>query len=125
MDGTGFPHHRYPGYEFGRGYNEQTLPGDYEGLFNLLSETKEAFAPSGRVITMAYYPDGRQEALLAQGGAPDHVDLFHAMAYDARGEHSTFDLFEKATSQGLARLPPQQVTVGLPFYGRSTKTGDW
>ena len=37
---------------------------DYAGLHLLLEETHTAFAPSGRVITMAFYPDGRQERLL-------------------------------------------------------------
>ena len=40
---------------------------DYKGLHSLLRETRAAFEPSGRVVTLAYYPDGRQEKLLAQG----------------------------------------------------------
>ena len=43
---------------------------DYKGLHLLLEETHAAFAPSGRVITMAYYPDGRQERLLTLTLAP-------------------------------------------------------
>ena len=43
---------------------------DYRGLHLLLEETHAAFAPSGRVITMAYYPDGRQERLLTLTLAP-------------------------------------------------------
>ena len=43
---------------------------DYKGLHLLLEETHLAFAPSGRVITMAYYPDGRQERLLTLTLAP-------------------------------------------------------
>ena len=45
--------------------------------------------------------------------------------YDNRGQHSTFEHFAQATRQGLAALPPGQVAVGLPFYGRSVRTGDW
>ena len=43
---------------------------DYRGLHLLLEETHAAFAPSGRVITMAYYPDRRQERLLTLTLAP-------------------------------------------------------
>ena len=86
----------YPGYDFGKGYDESRLGREYAGLFSLLRETRAAFgssaaAPGGEggegaggrgvtTITMAYYPDGRQEKLLAAGGAPQCVDLFHAMA---------------------------------------------
>ena len=40
----------------------------------LLRETRAAFASregGPKTITMAYYPDGRQEAVLAAGGAAD------------------------------------------------------
>ena len=58
-------------YAFGRGYlSEAEVSQDYKGLHLLLEETHLAFAPSGRVITMAYYPDGRQERLLPLALAP-------------------------------------------------------
>eukprot|EP00964_Phaeocystis_antarctica_P069080 scaffold41899_cov36-Phaeocystis_antarctica.AAC.2 len=44
--------------------NPNQVNQDYAGLHLLLEETHTAFAPSGRVITMAFYPDGRQERLL-------------------------------------------------------------
>ena len=39
-----------------------------EGLFALLKATKKEFDKKGLVATMAYYPDSRQEKLLAAGG---------------------------------------------------------
>ena len=93
---------------------------DWENLSLLLSETRDAFAASGvpglRTVTMAYYPDGRQERLLARIRAD--VDLFHAMAYDARGRHSTIDFAHKVVSQGTAHIPAPKLTLGLPFYAR-------
>lgn len=35
---------------------------EWDGLFALIAETKEKFAPHNFVITMAYYPDTAQEA---------------------------------------------------------------
>jgi hypothetical protein len=47
-------------------------------------------------LTLAYYPDGKQEALLAKLKLGNHVDLFHAMSYDASGpQHSSFELAEQ------------------------------
>ena len=81
-----------------------------------------------RSITLAYYPDGRQEALLAAGGAAAHVDLMHAMTYDAGGAggHSPMSLAETAIRYAAAaQLPLGKLTLGLPFYGRHSATGDW
>jgi len=45
-------------------------------------------------VTLAYYPDGRQEQLLQQHGLVEGCDLLHAMAYDqsptpAEASHSS------------------------------------
>ena len=53
----------------------------------------------------------------------------HAMAYDdvsGPNGHSSLELAEKALA-GAARagLPLPKVTLGLPFYGRDVKGGDW
>jgi GH18 family chitinase len=79
----------------------------------------------GKTLTMAYYPDGRQEQLLARLGVADSVELMHAMSYDAGGaHHSTFELAEKTIDNAeAAGLPLSKVSVGLPFYGR--KGNDW
>ena len=45
----------------GLGYlEEKEVLKDYEGLASLLRETKLLFKESGRVVTVAYYPDTRQ-----------------------------------------------------------------
>lgn len=125
LDGVDY-NWEYPGYAFGRGYlSEAEVAADYTGLFKLLEETHAAFAPSGRVITMAYYPDGRQERLLMEGGAPQWVAALHMMSYDQGSKHSTWEFAERVARQGAELLPPGKVTHGLPFYGRHTRTGDW
>ena len=125
LDGVDY-NWEYPGYDFRRGYlPEEEIRRDYEGLIKLLRETRAAFDASGRALTLAYYPDGRQERLLNELGAPALVDAMHMMAYDQGGEHSTWEFAEEKARQGAKLLPPAKVTLGLPFYGRDIRTGDW
>jgi GH18 family chitinase len=80
----------YPGFVFGSGYqSEDDVEADYQGLEKLLADTRAAFdaaaakAPTGsiaarrRLITLAYYPDGKQEQLLAP--MQRYVDMMHMM----------------------------------------------
>jgi len=114
----------YPGYAFGSGYQpEAAVARDYRGLHLLIKELREAFGPEGLTLTLAYYPDGRQERLLAE--AAPLVDAMHMMSYDQGGRHSTPEFASKVARQGAELLPPAKVTLGLPFYGRHIKTGDW
>ena len=125
----------YPGYSFGKGYsNNDKVMQDYSGLLKLLRETREAFdAYQDRKrslrrleLTMAYYPDGRQEKLIKFFEMEKYVDYFHMMAYDQHGEqHSSFEFAMKSVDLGTQRgLPLSKMTLGLPFYGRDVK-GDW
>ena len=125
LDGVDY-NWEYPGYDFRRGYlPDDQVDADYGGLMHLLRETRAAF-PDG-VVTLSYYPDGRQERMLVAGGAPKWVDVFTAMAYDSNsGPHSTMQHFKDATTSALDIFPDaSQIAVGLPFYGRSVRTGDW
>jgi chitinase len=77
----------YPGYTFGRGYqSHEMVDADYQGLAQLVEETRDAFQRSNRedldTITLAYYPDTMQERLLMKHGIANHVDLMHSMSYD-------------------------------------------
>lgn len=116
----------YPGYQFGSGYgSEEEVKADYEGLVALLQDTRKAMP--NKTITMSYYPDGRQEQLIVRLNIPDMVDFMHSMSYDQSGaHHSTYEYAVKTLDQGiLANIPRHQLTVGVPFYGRHSKTGDW
>ena len=45
------------------------------------------------MLTLAYYPDGRQEKLFHQYGIDGYVNYMHAMAYDMSGpSHSPFSM---------------------------------
>jgi GH18 family chitinase len=122
----------YPGYAFGRGYqSDKEVDAEYRGLARLIEETRVAFQRSGQAeldtITIAYYPDTRQEVFLRNYGIADDVDLMHSMSYDQSGEHhSSFSFGKKTADQARdAGLPLHKITMGLPFYGRYVRGGDW
>jgi hypothetical protein len=105
---------------------------EYDGLVALLRALHAALEPAGRCVTLAYYPDGIQESLLASHGGTGvfpFVELAHAMAYDgtgADGQHSSRELAVRTLEQARAAgLPLGQLVLGLPFYGRDARTGEW
>mmetsp|Transcript_30981 Transcript_30981/g.71965 ORF Transcript_30981/g.71965 Transcript_30981/m.71965 type:complete len:158 (-) Transcript_30981:177-650(-) len=50
----------------------------------------------------------------------------HMMTYDQAGKHSTMELAQKSAEQAVRHLlPVEKLTLGLPFYGRNLRTGDW
>ena len=116
----------YPGYDFRTGYNDATLQRDYDNFVKLLREMRTAFADRPWDITMSYYPDGKQERLLRASNAHLYVDLFHAMIYDQPGRHATYEFFSRVAIQSKSLMhSAAKVTLGVPFYGRSVKSGEW
>ena len=116
----------YPGYSFGSGYGSaEDVKTDWAGLGALAQELRTAL-PSSASLTAAYYPDGRQEALLLEHGVADAVDYLHMMTYDQQGaQHASLEFALGAMAQGAKVLPRHKLTLGLPFYGRHSATGDW
>ena len=118
----------YPGYAFGKGWaSDAEVRADFGGLARLARDLRKALPP-GSPLTLAYYPDGRQEVELYKSGVWRHVDFMHAMTYDANGPdgHSPLSLAHSAFAHAAAAgLPPAKLTLGLPFYGRHSRTGDW
>eukprot|EP01126_Amoeba_proteus_P033678 TRINITY_DN3315_c0_g1_i3.p1 TRINITY_DN3315_c0_g1~~TRINITY_DN3315_c0_g1_i3.p1 ORF type:complete len:249 (-),score=24.62 TRINITY_DN3315_c0_g1_i3:130-876(-) len=118
----------YPGFTFGKGYEEHRVTKDYEGFGRLLVETQKAFVSRGKIISLAYYPDGSQAQQLVKLKAHRHVDLLHMMTYDQQGRHSTMQFARSSVRDTLSIFPEEahkKITLGLPFYGRNINTGSW
>mmetsp|Transcript_32337 Transcript_32337/g.60772 ORF Transcript_32337/g.60772 Transcript_32337/m.60772 type:complete len:345 (+) Transcript_32337:87-1121(+) len=105
-------------WEYPRGSDEWT------GLALLIAETRALLGPM-KVITMAYYPDGAQEHAIKMTGMVEHVDLILMMCYDQPGRHATEEFMKVASMRSLTQLPSRKLALGLPFYSRHTRTGDW
>ena len=121
LDGVDY-NWEYPGYRMGRGYlEEKEIMKDYEGLAKLISETKTLFAGSNRVVSMAYYPDTRQERLIHLFGLDEEVDLMFSMSYDQGApQHSSRELAKQTLKQAdNANLVMSKLCLGVPFYGRN------
>ncbi len=123
LDGVDY-NWEYPGHSFQTGYSEARISREWRGLKLLLEETRRALPDA--VISVAYYPDGRQENLLAAASENANVNHYHAMAYDQHGKHhSTFAFAEQVVQNALSsNLDPSKCTLGLPFYGRHAD-GRW
>ena len=78
-------------------------------------------------VSTTYYPDGRQEKILADFGAAEHVDMAHAMAYDFGPGRPLHDgtRRERNRKHGAPGLNKSIATLGLPFYGRSKWRSGW
>lgn len=128
LDGVDY-NWEYPGYTFRGGYMpEKEIAADYKGLSSLIRETRDLFGKRGtpKTVTMAYYPDTRQEQLIKQYKIDQYADLMHMMSYDQGGQqHSSLFFGKKSVDQGIQVLPSAKLTMGLPFYGRHSLTGDW
>lgn len=100
---------------------------DWNGLWHLIAETRQAFAPD-QVISIAIYPD--QEQTLPPR-AVSNLNFVHAMTYDnVRGrvgspKHSTVSFAQYFVDNAIkTRIPPAKFTLGVPFYARHTRTGE-
>lgn len=95
----------YPGYSFSHGYlPKEEVERDYRGLAALAKDIRQAFDKLGQpmVLSLAYYPDGKQEQLLHKYGAHKHVDFMHMMAYDQNGgHHSSLEFAQRVVKQAL------------------------
>lgn len=115
----------YPGFRFGQGYlSEEEVAADYSGLHHLLVELRQHL-PAPYVISAAYYPDARQPSLLRP--SLSQLDFLHSMSYDAHGaEHSPWSLATQTIETfRQSQCPLEKLTLGVPFYGRHQRTGDW
>ena len=117
-----FTQHSLDGVDYNWEYPQ--TQADWNGLTELIKESRSEFGTE-TAITMAYYPDGKQEEILKKSGIPDYVDYMNIMSYDQPGKHSTFEFGKRTVDVGCSKLPPNKLAMGLPFYARNVETGDW
>lgn len=129
LDGVDY-NWEYPGYGFSTGYNAaDEVKKDYDGLLSLLQDTRRIMPK--KTLSIAYYPDTRQEQILNAIGAAEFLDFMHIMAYDQHNDantpsHSSIDFAQRVISQAKDySLPAHKLTLGVPFYGRNSVSGDW
>jgi chitinase len=88
--------------------------GEFQTLryVSLISEVRQA----GLIVSVALYPheDTDYRAFI-------DIDRIHIMSYDHGSRHSTFeDATNDLTLFEQAGFSPQQLVLGIPFYGRRT-----
>lgn len=115
----------YPGYTFGSGYHDdEAVARDYKGLRSLLKLLYAAFEPSGRVITIAYYPDGRQERLFTEYGVGCN---FEAQTWDPTDWHPRMDagMFEAIGVWSRPTAERYVVNMHAMSYDQPGKHSTW
>ena len=86
----------------------------------LMAELKAAFEPHKLKLSMAVAGWQEMDPVAIRA-----VDTVHLMAYDARGQHSTFE-FAKSDLERIVKkgVPYEKIALGVPFYGRNIKKPD-
>ncbi len=95
-------------------------PASADHYLKLMTALAEGLRPSGRLLTAAVAAlgdnaDGIPAKVFAQ------VDFLNLMAYDGPDiNHASLDYAEAALAYWRGRgLPPEQMVLGVPFYGRA------
>jgi len=109
----------------------------WKELGNIAKDLRVPFKdrPEGFMVSMTYHPrSGAVQAFAGLRGKKSDVtfidlfDLFHAMAYsqyDRERRHSSPQIDRAALAEwAQAGLPPEKLTLGLPFFGVVRKTGE-
>ena len=111
-------------YQFDGADIDWEYPDEGESAQNFLALMQElrAALPKDKLLTAAVVALGQHGA-----GIPDEsfawMDFINIMAYDDDGaQHSSINYAQSALDYWLGRgLPPEKVTLGVPFYARPTE----
>jgi len=98
---------------------------EWRALAELCSEAAKMLRPKGRQLSVAYYPDSRQERILKDLGIINSVDFALSMSYDAPGRHSSRHFADQTLrTWRKLELPVEKLCLGVPFYARHIRTGE-
>jgi GH18 family chitinase len=97
----------------------------YVALQHLVHETRHLFGDSF-ILSVSYFPIGDQEKVISEMNLPQIVDFLHIMAFDMPGEHhASAEVLNNAVEKAIKnKLPLAKMTMGLPLFGRHSKTHD-
>ena len=104
LDGVDFD------WEFPEGETE------FNNYITFLTETKNAFAEHGLIVSVALSADNASSMDLSQFAV---VDRIHVMSYDRGVLHSTYNMaVEDLNTFTLNSIAQEKLFLGVPFYGR-------
>ena len=88
-----------------------------EGYIDLIRDTKQAFLPHGKIVTVAL---GHGQNLGEE--AYGLLDRVHIMSYDHAGKHSTSEHARNDAARFIGfGVPRRKLLLGVPFYARNVK----
>ena len=103
---------------------------EWAGLFKIMMLFRSK--KPGIILSIAFYP-GQEKILntmIKRHHMQSRIDLFLMMSYDnirnGQEKHSTYQFAVDTVKSAIdGGLPRDKVCLGLPFYARHMKTGDW
>jgi GH18 family chitinase len=104
---------------------EYPNPGQSAQNFLALVQELRTALPEDKLLTAAVVAYGDEHGLGIPSESFALMDFINIMTYDGP-DHGTMQQFEHGLTYWLGRgLPPEKLTMGVPFYSRPSETPYW